>query len=62
MHTLRMGSFRASIAILAMTFGIAGATAQTAEELVEKNIAAKGGMANIKAITSKRMAWQRCRI
>lgn len=32
-----------------------GAPAQTAEELIAKNVAAKGGMANIKSITSMRM-------
>ncbi len=56
MHTLVSGTLNTAIAFLVMTCGIAGATAQTAEELVEKNIDAKGGIANIKAITSKRMA------
>jgi outer membrane lipoprotein-sorting protein len=54
MHTLASNSIRNTLALLAIAIVAAGAHAQTAEELVAKNIAAKGGMANIKSITSKR--------
>lgn len=44
-----------TLVLIAMLCCIAPAKGQTAEELIAKNIAAKGGMANIKAITSLRM-------
>jgi len=54
MHALLSNSLRTAFALLVMAYGTICAVAQTAEELVAKNIAAKGGMANIKSITSKR--------
>src|SRR4051812_33641410 len=47
---------RASFVIcLVIAFSVGTACAQTAEELVEKNIAAKGGIEKIKAIKTLRM-------
>ena len=43
------------LVLSALIFCLTAAEAQTAEELINKNIAAKGGMAAVKAITSLRM-------
>jgi outer membrane lipoprotein-sorting protein len=56
MHTPLSNTVRITLALVAMACGAIGATSQTAEGLVAKNIAAKGGLANIKAITSIRTA------
>jgi hypothetical protein len=45
-----------SLVLSAFIFCLTAANAQTAEELINKNIDAKGGMAAIKAITSLRMS------
>ena len=54
-HFLKSRETMAVFAIIALLGCVRDAIAQTADELIAKNIAAKGGMANIKAITSMRM-------
>ena len=43
------------LCLTAVIWAVTYAVGQTADELIAKNIAAKGGLANIKAITSTRM-------
>jgi hypothetical protein len=45
---------KTAVVLLATAFCVTGVLAQTAEELIAKNIAAKGGLESIKAITSRR--------
>lgn len=51
---LAVNAWKCSLAAIAITGSALAATAQTADELIAKNLDAKGGLTQIKAITSLR--------
>jgi len=56
MKHIAAASYARMLFVITVVFCTAAYTvAQTSEELIAKNIAARGGLASIKAITSRRM-------